>query len=154
MDKVAFLGTGLMGEPMALRLVEAGHSVFVFNRTKSRTDSLKERGAVVVESPGEAVINGDLTVLMLSDYSAIREVLFLGDSIRTGSKAFIQMGTISSSESLELKKTLESMDKEYMEAPVLGSIPQAKAGTLFVLFGGTEKQFGRWKGLLKNLGNR
>jgi 3-hydroxyisobutyrate dehydrogenase len=90
---------------------------------------------------------------MLSDYEAIRDVLFSRDSTSALSgRTFIQMGTISPQESVTLSKLIMKHGGDYFEAPVLGSIPEAMEGKLIVMVGGSSDQFERWSGLLSCFG--
>jgi len=154
MMKIAFFGTGLLGEPMAHQLVEAGYDVTVYNRTVSRTLALKKKGAAVAGNPVEAMEEAEVFVTMLADYPAVDAVLFSTPHPPFKDKALIQMSTISPQESLLLKKRVEGAGGEYLEAPVLGSIPQAKTRTLFVLFGGTPAQYSKWGNLLRRFGDK
>ena len=154
--KIAFFGTGLLGEPMAHRLLKAGYPLIVYNRTAGKTQALKKKGAAVAHIPTEAMQKADVFITMLADFPAIDEVLFspTASSLPLKGKSLIQMSTISPQESLLLKKRFEEKGGEYMEAPVLGSIPQVKTGTLFILFSGTEDQYNRWENLLKIFGDK
>lgn len=152
--KIAFFGTGLLGEPMARQLLEAEHELIVFNRTKSKTAALEKEGAEVMEKAPEAVEKADLLITMLTGYPAIHQVLFPEPGPGLKGKTLIQMGTISPPESVQLKELMENAGGEYMEAPVLGSIPQAKTKTLFVIFGGTETQLKKWSHILKVFGDK
>ncbi|MGD2088130.1 MAG: NAD(P)-dependent oxidoreductase [Candidatus Aminicenantes bacterium] len=149
MKKIAFIGTGLLGNPMAHQLLEAKYDVVIYNRTTWKTDTLKESGAEVVLNPAEAFENAQVFITMLTDYQAIEQVIFSEPSPKFQDKTWIQMSTISPVESLLLKQQFEEAGGEYMEAPVLGSIPQAKNRTLVVLFGGLVAQFKQWAGFLK-----
>ncbi|NIM18495.1 MAG: NAD-binding protein [Candidatus Aminicenantes bacterium] len=152
--KIAFFGTGLLGEPMAHQLVDAGYDVTVYNRTVSKSEALKNKGAAVAQTPLEAMKKADVFITMLADYPAVDAVLFSIPSPPFKGKTLIQMSTISPQESLLLKKRVEEAGGEYLEAPVLGSIPQAKSRTLFVLFGGTQEQYDKWQDLLKTFGDK
>ncbi|UCH92538.1 MAG: NAD(P)-dependent oxidoreductase [Candidatus Aminicenantes bacterium] len=154
MKKIAFFGTGLLGTPMVLRLLEAGHQVVVYNRTAARAEPLGKKGAEIAVKPAEAVEKAQVLITMLTDYSAVDEVLFSRAAQKFHGKTLIQMGTISPMESLMLKHHFEEAGGEYIEAPVLGSIPQAKARTLIVLFGGILDQFKQWQSFLKVFGDR
>jgi 3-hydroxyisobutyrate dehydrogenase len=153
MKKIAFFGTGLLGSPMAHRLLEAKYDVVVYNRTSSKTLSLKKSGAEVALKPTEAFEKAGVYITMLSDYHAIDDVLFSEPSPKFQGKTWIQMSTISPVESMLLKQQFEDAGGEYMEAPVLGSIVQAKNRTLVVLYGGLMAQFKQWSGFLKVFGD-
>jgi 3-hydroxyisobutyrate dehydrogenase len=152
MKKISFFGTGLLGNPMAHQLLEAKYDVVVYNRTTSKTDSLQQSGAEVVLFPEEAFEKAQVFITMLTDYQAILEVIFSQPSRKFHGKTWIQMSTISPVESLLLKQQFEEAGGEYMEAPVLGSIVQAKNRTLIVLYGGLLAQFKQWVSFLKVFG--
>jgi 3-hydroxyisobutyrate dehydrogenase len=152
-DRIAIIGTGLMGRPMAERILRAGYPLSVYNRTLEKAAPLKDLGAKVLKSGVDAISESDCVVLMLSDYEAIRDVLFSRDSTRALSgRTFIQMGTISPEESVSLSKLIMKRGGDYLEAPVLGSIPEAVEGKLIVMVGGSSDQFERWLGLLNCFG--
>lgn len=150
---VALLGTGLMGAPMGQRLMEAGHRLHVYNRTPERALALARAGASSYGRPEQAVSAAECVVLMLSDAQAIRTIL-LGESMRgrLEGRSVIQMGTIAPEESRAFGEELQARGAEYLEAPVLGSTPEAGAGTLLVMVGATVEQFERWRPLLAVFG--
>ncbi|QIZ72908.1 NAD(P)-dependent oxidoreductase [Oxynema aestuarii AP17] len=151
--KVAFLGTGLMGLPMARRLLTHGIETIAYNRTPEKLDPLRAAGATVVESSRDALQRCDCAVLMLTDARAIREVVLSGSARDTvKGRAIVQMGTIAPEESRSLAREVSDLGGEYLEAPVLGSIPEAKAGNLLVMVGSTAPQFDRWRPLLQHFG--
>ncbi|MGD9075864.1 MAG: NAD(P)-dependent oxidoreductase [Desulfobacteraceae bacterium] len=147
---IALLGTGLMGRPMAERILQASHTLVVFNRTLEKTQSLKLLGARIASSAKEAVQSSDCVILMLADAQAIQDVL-LSDRSRTelSGRTVIQMGTISPSESMDLNEQVIRSGGEYLEAPVLGSIPEAQSGRLIVMAGSSAAQYERWSTVLK-----
>jgi len=147
--KIGFLGTGLMGQPMVLKLLDAKISVIAYNRTESKLIPLQTAGAKITNSPTEAIEYADCLILMLTNAGAIKEVL-LSNKTSLNGKTIIQMGTISPEESREINHQIIAQGGEYLEAPVLGSIPEVKSGELLVMVGGTQAQFDKWSGLLKN----
>lgn len=149
--KIAFLGTGLMGGLMAKRLIQKGFDVTVYNRTPSKTESLKAQGAKVALKPYEAINKCDVIILMVADYNAVSALLF-GEKLSFENKIVIQMSTIGSNESLVVKDKIEQSGGEYIEAPVLGGIAQIPAGQLIPMVGSTVEQFNKWKEFLKNFG--
>lgn len=148
---IGFIGTGLMGLPMANKLLEADLSVMVYNRTAEKVQPLAEKGAKIAASPQEVLNYCDCIFLMLTDANAIREMLF-SESTRSqlSGRIIISMSTIAPSESQAIASEVTHLGGEYMEAPVLGSIPEAKTGQLIVMVGSTEAQFQKWLMLLKN----
>jgi 3-hydroxyisobutyrate dehydrogenase len=151
--KVGFLGTGLMGVPMVERLLNQGISVIAYNRTLEKLTPLGQLGAKTVSSPEQVIQEADCLILMLTNAAAIQEVLGLNSQqSNLDNRTIIQMGTIAPSESKQLRDQIVAQGGEYLEAPVLGSIPEAKNGTLLVMVGATEKQFGQWSNLLAYFG--
>lgn len=149
MVKVSFLGIGLMGLPMAQRLIEAGHSVTVYNRTASKLEALT--GANLADVPAAAISASDCVILMLTNAQAIRETLLL-DPTGLRDRTVIQMGTISPDESRAICDAVSAAGGNYLEAPVLGSIPEARSGKLIVMIGAEPEQFERWRSLLQAFG--
>ena len=147
------LGTGLMGAPLAQRLHEAELEVTIYNRTPAKMQPLAELGVGLAGSPAALVGTVDCVILMLSDAAAIRETLLAEDcrSLLAG-KTVIQMGTIGPSESQAIAAEVTAAGAEYLEAPVLGSIPQVKTGTLLLMVGSTTEQFQKHLPLFKHLG--
>lgn len=147
--KIAFLGTGLMGRPMARRLLNAGYEVIAYNRTKEKALTLEQAGAKIVDRPVEAINEASVVILMVADFKASQAVLFPeNNQVNYENKTVIQMSTISSRQSLYLKEQVQQKGGEYFEAPVLGSIAEAEKGELVVLVGSTAEQFERWRFLL------
>jgi 3-hydroxyisobutyrate dehydrogenase len=149
--KIAFMGIGLMGSPMAERLLSSDHGLIVYNRTKEKAAHLAALGAEIASSPAQARKAADLIILMLADAAAIEKTVFSKEATprcRPG-VALIQMGTISPRQSLGFKERWEKAGGEYLEAPVLGSIPQAREGDLVVMVGSTKAQYERWLPILE-----
>ena len=151
--KIGFVGTGLMGVPMARRLLEMEISVIAYNRTATKLMPLANTGVEIAETPDLALKESDATILMLTDAPAIREVI-LSTACRAvlPGTTIVQMGTIAPSESCTLRDEVAAAGGEYFEAPVLGSIPEAKIGKLLVMAGATSEQFDRWQDLLGHFG--
>jgi len=149
---IALLGTGLLGRAIAERLQSVGHTVTVYNRSATKALPLQAYGITVFMRPEQAMVQADCVILMLADAAAIRAVLLTPDSLAIlRNKTVIQMGTIAQEESLALQAEIEQVGGSYCEAPVLGSLAEAQAGTLFVMVGGTEVQFVQWGPLFRSL---
>ncbi|MFH1196164.1 MAG: NAD(P)-dependent oxidoreductase [bacterium] len=149
--KIAFLGTGLMGGLMCERLLGKSFDLIVWNRTISKTDKLKSLGAEIAASPEDAILKGDLIIIMLSEYNAIIDVLS-NCPPDLSKKTFLQMSTIAPGESINLKGRIEKLGGEYLEAPVLGGIAQILEGNLLPMVGSRIEQFEKWKHFLENFG--
>ncbi len=153
--QVGFIGTGLMGLPMAQKLVEAEFDLIAYNRTLEKLEPLQKAGVRIAQQPLEAIIGSDCIILMLTNASAIRSLLLSEDvKQHLAEKTVIQMSTIAPTESIAIAKDIIAAGGEYLEAPVLGSIPEAQSGKLIVMVGGTEAQFERWQALLQNFGGK
>lgn len=151
--KIGFIGTGLMGEPMVAKILKANHQVIAYNRTKSKLETIKKAGAEIAESPAEVIKNSDCVILMLSDAPTIQS-LVLSETAKKelSGRTVIQMGTIAPAESKAIRDEAIAAGGEYLEAPVLGSIPQVKSGSLIVMVGATPEQFDRYLSLFKIFG--
>ncbi|MFO0705264.1 MAG: NAD(P)-dependent oxidoreductase, partial [Nitrospira sp.] len=150
--RVAVIGTGLLGGAVAERLHRAGHAVTVYNRTTHKTDHLRTQGVSIADSVEDAVATTDCALLFLTDADAIRAVCFSPAApVSLRNRTLIQMGTISPEESRAFEQTVFKAGGEYFEAPVLGSLAEAKAGTLIVMVGGTAEQIRQWSPLFSSL---
>ncbi|RMH04546.1 MAG: NAD(P)-dependent oxidoreductase, partial [Nitrospirae bacterium] len=143
----------LMGTAIGERLLGLGHQLVVYNRTAEKTTPLRTRGAVVAPTPVEAVEASPLTILVLAHAQAIHEVLLSAlDRVRLEGKTILQMGTIGREESQAIHQVITCQAGDYFEAPVLGSLAEARAGKLLVMVGGTHAQVDRWHDVLHDLG--
>jgi 3-hydroxyisobutyrate dehydrogenase-like beta-hydroxyacid dehydrogenase len=155
MSTVAVVGLGAMGSRIAGRLLSQGREVVVWNRTSERAVALAEQGAAMVASPAEAAARAEVVVMMVSDAVALRAVTEgpSGLIAKAGSSpAIIQMSTVGSSALSRLASMLPK-DGELLDAPVLGSISEAEAGSLAIFVGGERSHFERWRPLLSVLGS-
>ncbi|WP_254721741.1 NAD(P)-dependent oxidoreductase [Kovacikia minuta] len=139
---------------MAQRILDAELPLTVYNRTADRVEPLKAAGAAIASSPDSLLQISTCIVLMLTNAEAVQSVL-LSDTSRQelAGKTIIQMGTIAPSESKSIRDQVEAAGGSYLEAPVLGSIPEAKAGNLIVMVGSTPEQFTQWLTVLKCFGS-
>jgi 3-hydroxyisobutyrate dehydrogenase-like beta-hydroxyacid dehydrogenase len=151
---IAFLGTGQMGEPMARRLLDSGNELVVWNRTPAKADELVAAGAQRAETPAEAVEKAEVAITMVASPEAVKDVLFgsEGAASRMAEGAtLIEMSTIGREALLAIGSRL-STGIRVLDAPVLGSIPQATDGSLQVFVGGDEATFDAHRELLSVFG--
>lgn len=150
---IGLIGTGLMGAPMAERLLINQVALIVYNRSLEKAEPLRQAGAEIAGSVPELLQQSEVVILMLSDQVAIRAML-LSDEAKSSlaGRTIIQMSTIAASQSRSLAKEILALGGSYFEAPVLGSIPEAQAGKLQVMVGATPEQFQQWQPLLQQLG--
>jgi len=135
--RVAFLGLGIMGGPMAANLVKAGNEVAVWNRTPGKNIE----GARVAESPADAARDAEVVWMCVSDTKAVEAVLFGPQGVEStiGSGAIVvDSSTISPSAELQFAERLRAKGVEYVDAPVTGSKVAAQAGSLIFMVGGDE----------------
>ncbi|MFJ6373987.1 NAD(P)-dependent oxidoreductase [Streptomyces virginiae] len=134
-QKIAFLGLGRMGAPMARHLLSRGYELTVWNRTPGKAGPLVEAGAVLAPSPAEAVRDADLVVTMLADPQALRAVAeSVLPALRPGTH-WIDTSTVGPDPVRELAGRLPA-GVTLIDAPVMGSVDRAGAGELWVLAGG------------------
>ena len=154
MVKLAFCGLGQMGAPMATRLVEAGHDVAVWNRTADKVEPVEKQGAHRANSPAEAAAGVEAAVTMLADPDAVDAVVFGDDGLAAGlapGSTLIDMSTVGPDAVRRVADRLPS-GVSLIDAPVLGSVPQAEAGELKVFVGGGQSEIRRWRPVLGALG--
>ncbi len=142
MARIAFLGLGAMGQRMAQRLLEAGHSLTVWNRTEDRTEALAQLGALVAKTPADTARTAQIVLSMVTDDAAARSV-WLGPqgalaAMAPGTLA-VEMSTVSPEWIYELSLATGVAGVRSLDAPVAGSRPQAEAGALAFLVGGKEE---------------
>ena len=155
MTRVAFLGLGRMGAPMAGRLSDAGHEVVVWSRTRAHAEALAGR-AQVAGSPADAGSKADVAITMLTDGAALEEVVLgrhgLASGLASGS-LLIDMSTTGPAPARRVAEALEERGVEFVDAPVAGSVGPATEGTLAVMVGGSDEAVGRARPLLEILGD-
>jgi 3-hydroxyisobutyrate dehydrogenase len=140
---------------MALRLHACGHTVLAYNRSAEKLKPLEAQGIAPRATPAAVLADCEATILMLADKAAIANTVLAPDTqSAVRDRTLIQMGTIAPQESRDLQAQVEAAGGAYLEAPVLGSIPQVQDGTLIVMVGSTPEQFDQWQPLLQALGSQ
>jgi 3-hydroxyisobutyrate dehydrogenase-like beta-hydroxyacid dehydrogenase len=155
MSKIAFLGLGQMGAPMASRLLQAGHHVTVWDRTPERATPLVERGAVATASPAEAAAGVDAAITMLATPDALERVVFGDEGLAFAlgpGQVFIDMSTVGPQTVGEVRARLPH-GVSLVDAPVRGSVPQATQGSLDIFVGASDDDFERVRPILESLGD-
>jgi len=149
--KIAVMGLGLMGLAMASRLQATGHRVRGWNRSGGRLAAAREAG-LEASMDHDVLSSANVLLLTLSDAAAIGNSLDHAAPLEN--RLVIQMGTIGPDESRAIASRVEAAGGRYLEAPVLGSIPEARSGTLIIMAGGQKEDFDNALPLLKALGTR
>ncbi len=137
---IGIIGIGLMGRAFVERYQSQGYIVRVFNRTQDSIKDLAD-GVIVCETADELIGASDAIILMVSNAEAISDVLQLDQQQKFQGKTILQMATISPTQTKEIGEAITLRGGHYLEAPVLGSIPEAKTGTLIIMAGGSKAVF-------------
>lgn len=141
MARVAVLGMGIMGGPMARNLLRAGHKVSVWNRTEEKARALEDDGAEVTGSPADAVTGAEIVITMLADARAVDAVMLDAgalDAIPDGA-LWLQTSTVGLEATERLAARAEELGIAFVDAPVLGSSKPAEDGELVVLASGPDE---------------
>ncbi|SEP64767.1 sulfolactaldehyde 3-reductase [Basfia succiniciproducens] len=157
MANIAFIGLGQMGAPMATNLLTKGHRLKVYDINSSAVDKLVEKGASAAKNPADAAKDADFVITMLPNGKLVENVLFDADtgvvnSIGTNA-LIIDMSTIHPFESDQIRTRLQSLNIEFMDAPVGRTSDNAIAATLLILAGGTSQQVEKARDILLCMGS-
>ena len=151
--RIAFLGLGIMGRPMAANLVKAGHEVAVWNRTPGK----QVDGARVATTPGDAANGAEVVWMCVSDTKAVEGVLFGPGGVETtigSGTVVVDSSTISPTAESQFADRLKAKGVDYVDAPVTGSKVAAEAGSLIFMVGGDEAVLARIEPLFKAMGKQ
>jgi 3-hydroxyisobutyrate dehydrogenase-like beta-hydroxyacid dehydrogenase len=151
--RVAFLGLGIMGGPMAANLAKAGHEVTVWNRTPGKT----VEGARLAASPEEAARGAEVVWMCVSDTNAVESVLFGAGGVEpalTDRMIVVDSSTISPAATRKFASRVQARGARYVDAPVTGSKVGAEAGTLIFIVGGEESTIDALKPLFAAMGKK
>jgi len=153
--KIAFIGTGLMGYPMAKNLINKKLDLKVFNRTLEKAKPLEKLGAIIVNSLGEVVKEADIIITMLTDDEAVEKVFsdqeFLNNLKK--SSTVIDMSSIKPKIAIQYGNFLKDRNINFLDAPVSGGTIGAEEGSLAIMVGGDQNVFDGALDALKIMGN-
>lgn len=149
---IAFLGIGLMGKPMATRLLQAGYVVSVWNRTRSKADALAALGATVVDSIDQTVQGADIVITMLEAGPIVTQVVDAALAGLAKGTLWIDMSSTRQSEAQENHAKLAQHEVRFIDAPVSGGVVGAEAGSLAIMAGGDAADFAEAEAVLSVLG--
>jgi 2-hydroxy-3-oxopropionate reductase len=156
MEKIGFIGLGVMGKPMAKHLVAAGHQVTVHNRSRGAVDELTSAGAAAATSPAEVAKTSSIVITMLPDTPDVEKVLAgpggVLESIQRGA-VVVDMSSISPIATERLAKAIAEKGGSMLDAPVSGGEIGAINASLSIMVGGDEATFHRMKPVLDTMGN-
>ena len=155
MIKIGFIGTGLMGLPMAKNILKAGYNLKAFNRSQNKAAPLKDQGAEISSSIKEAVSDSDFIITMLTDDNAVDEIMSSSDFLKglKSEATVIDMSSVKPSTATNHGNNLKSKNINYLDAPVSGGTIGAEEASLAIMVGGEQDVFNRASEILKTMGN-
>ena len=155
MQNIGFIGTGLMGFPMAKNILKAGYKVRAFNRSKNKAEPLKDFGAEISNSIRELVKESHVVITMLTNDDAVNEVLGSDEFLNNlkPNSTVIDMSSVKQTTAVNHGKNLKSRKINYLDAPVSGGTIGAEEASLAIMIGGEEIVFESVKDILKSMGN-
>ena len=154
MTTVGIVGTGMLGEAVGLHLMDVGYKVIVFNRTKEKTKTLKEKGAKVADTPKQVAEDSDVVITVVKDADAVRDVIFGEKGIMEGKHngmCIADMSTVNPIATKEISKQVVENDVDYMEIPVMGGPNVAIKGKLVIMASGKKEIFEKCKSLFESI---
>ena len=155
MITIGFIGTGLMGLPMAKNILKSGSKLKAFNRSLEKAEPLKEYGGEISKSISGAVKDSDFVITMLTDDSAVDAITssteFL-DNLKSGSTV-IDMSSVKPTTAKKHGENLKSKNVNYLDAPVSGGTIGAEEASLAIMVGGEQSVFDNSINILKAMGN-
>jgi 3-hydroxyisobutyrate dehydrogenase-like beta-hydroxyacid dehydrogenase len=155
MANVGFIGLGKMGGRMVKRLLDAGHTVTGYNRTRSRAQWLLDAGMRWGDTPCAVAAAADVTLSMVADTAALQAIADRPDGLLAGlgpGKIYVDMSTVSPAESQELARRVAERGAQMLDAPVSGSPLTLEEGNLSIMVGGDRAAFGRVQPILLDIG--
>lgn len=154
--KIGFIGLGIMGKPMAMNLVKAGHELVVYNRSAGATAELVATGqAVAAASPAEVAAQVEMVITMLPNSPDVRAVMLGEGGVLAGAQPgllVVDMSSIDPTVAQQIGSALAERGVHFLDAPVSGGEPKAIEGTLSIMVGGSEADFARAEPVLRCVG--
>ena len=154
MTKIGIVGTGMLGEAVGLHLMDVGHDVIAFNRTKEKTKKLEKKGARILDSPKQVAENSELVITIVKDAKAVREVIFGDSGIIDGKHdgmCIADMSTVNPNATREISKQIREKGIDYMEIPVMGGPNVAINGKLVIMASGEKEIFEKFKTVFESI---
>jgi len=157
MKKIGIIGLGMLGNAVALHLVDSGYEVTAYNRTKEKSTELKEKGATIVESPKEVAENSELVITIVKDADAVKQVSFENNGIVNGNHEKLivaDMSTVDPSESKNISKQFIDSGITKLDIPVMGGPNVAITGDLVLMASGNKESFDNCKEVFDIIANK
>ena len=150
--RIAFLGIGLMGLPMARNLLKAGYPLTAWNRTRAKAEPLAADGAQIAETPQQAVQGAQIVITMLADGPTVIDVVQAALPDFEAGALVIDMSSTRQDEALTLQALLAARGIGFIDAPVSGGVLGAEAATLAIMAGGSAAEVERARPVLSVMG--
>ena len=157
MTKIGLVGTGMLGEAVGLHLLKSGHSLTVYNRTKSKTTNLEKNGAVISDTPKHVAESSELVITCVKDADAVHTMLFDEDGIVAGKHdglVVADMSTINPKSAIQNSKRLDEEGINSLEIPVMGGPNVAIDGKLVLMASGSKDAFDKYKQVFDTIANK
>ena len=157
MKKIGIIGMGMLGNAVALHLLDSGFEVTVYNRTKEKTTQAREKGAKVVTSPKEIAENSELIITVVKDAAAVKEISFEKDGIIEGKHEKLivaDMSTIDPTESKNISRKFQEHNIHKLDIPVMGGPNVAISGNLVMMVSGNKESFDHCKNVFEKIANK
>lgn len=154
MQKIGFIGLGIMGKPMCRNLLKAGFALTVFSRTPANVEAITSLGAQYAPSPAAVAEASELVITMVPDSPQVREVVLGENGVIHGARPglyVVDMSSIAPLASREIGAALAAVGAHFLDAPVSGGEPKAVDGTLSVMVGGDEADFEAVRPVLESM---
>lgn len=151
---IAWIGTGIMGAPMARRLLRAGHRVRVLNRSPQKAARLETDGAVVAKTPAEAAEGASAIFTMVPDTPDVEQVIASLEPALKSGQLVVDMSTVAPAAARDISTRLSARGVDFLDAPVSGGESGAIEGTLTIMVGGSAEAFAQARPILESLGKR
>ena len=154
MTKIGLIGTGMLGNAVGLHLLESGHELIVYNRTKEKTSELKNHSAKVVDFPKDVASLSELVIICVKDAAAVKEVSFGHDGIvqwNHENLVVADMSTINPNETKKISKQFKESGITLLEIPVMGGPNAAIKGGLVLMASGNEEVFNKHKKVFETI---
>jgi 3-hydroxyisobutyrate dehydrogenase len=157
LKKIGIIGTGMLGNAVALHLLDSNFKVTAYNRTKDKTLQLKEKGATIVESPKEVAENSELIIIVVKDANAVKEISFEKNGIIEGNHENLivaDMSTIDPTESKNISNKFQNFNISKLDIPVMGGPNVAITGDLVMMVSGDKGNFMKCEQVFNTIANK
>jgi 3-hydroxyisobutyrate dehydrogenase len=157
MEKIGIIGLGMLGNAVALHLLDSGFEITAYNRTKEKTTELKEKGATIVTSPKEVAEKSELVIIVVKDAEAVKQVSFEKNGIIEGNHEKLivaDMSTIDPIESKNISMKFTDFNINKLDIPVMGGPNVAITGDLVMMASGNKESFDNCQNIFNTIANK